>query len=524
MTMTNVPSETTPALEIRSLLKVFAGTTALDKVDLDVRSGEIHGLVGQNGSGKSTLIKILAGFHPPTSYESAHVNGNAFSLGDSAAAHAAGLRFVHQDLGLVDSLSAMDNLALGAGYIMRCGGRISWREQAAGARQLIHRVGASFDVRKPVSQLSAFERTALAIARALQRWSDDVSLLVLDEPTAAMPRTQVEQLFSLVRRVASRGTGVLLVSHHLDEVFAIADRVTVLRDGRVQATRDVTSVDPSQLVQLMTGTTLAASPRSSPARATDEVVLAVRGVEDKQGNLKDFNLDLHRAEIIGVAGLDGSGRESICRLVFGAAPRRGTVEVNGKTLPARRPDLAIGMGIALVPADRHAEGLVMSMNVRENLTMVDLKPFWQGLRLRRRREQRASRDWIGHLGVRTPSSETVIEALSGGNQQKVLLGKWLRISPQVLLLDEPTQGVDVKAQQEVHTLIARAVESGSSAIVCSSDERELAILCGIVIVLTNGSVVARLEGKEISASEIADRVLSAHIPESETYAPETVST
>ena len=496
-------------LSLCHVSKTFPGTKALEDVGLQVRVGEVHALVGQNGSGKSTLIKILAGFHHPDHGASGTIKGAEFRLGDAAAAHAAGLRFVHQDLGLIDTLDCVDNLALGFGYATGPGGRIRWRKQRAAARQALSRI-ASGDIKvtKPVSHLSAFEKTALAIVRALQDWEENVCLLVLDEPTATMPRPEVDKLFSLIRRVSAAGTGVLLVSHHLDEVFAIADRVTVLRDGRSEGTHQLTELTRAGLIQLMTGGIVEEVTRSSQEH-TGEVVLSVRGLGGRV--LRDFDLDVHRGEVVGIAGLNGSGRDEVCELVFGGRPRSGTVTVNGKQLPPSRPDLAIGRGLALVPADRHGAGLVLSETVRENLTLVDLKPFWRGWRLSAARERSITRHWIDKLSIRTSSMEAVVESLSGGNQQKLVMGKWLRTDPAILLLDEPTQGVDVGAQAELHRLMRAAADnSGSAVVLCSSDERELGHVCDRVLVLCDGTVAAELTGDQVASQRIAQQSLRLH--------------
>jgi ribose transport system ATP-binding protein len=498
-------------LDLRHVSKTFPGTKALDDVDLQVRAGEIHALVGQNGSGKSTLIKILAGFHHPDHGACGTIKDGEFRLGDAAAAHAAGLRFVHQDLGLIDSLDCVDNLALGAGYATGLGGRINWRRQRAAAREAMRRVGhGDVKVTTLVSHLSAFEKTGLAIVRAIRDLesgdaTSNISLLVLDEPTATMPRPEVDKLFALVRRVAAAGNSVLLVSHHLDEVFAIANRVTVLRDGRSAGTHQITELTRADLIEFMTGGIVEDVTRS-PQEHAGEVVLSVRGLGGQV--LRDFDLDVHHGEVVGIAGLNGSGRDEVCELVFGGRPRSGTVTVNGKELPPSRPDLAISRGLALVPADRHGAGLVLNESVRENLTLVDLKPFWRGWRLSRSRERQAVRQWIEKLSIRTSSMDAVVESLSGGNQQKVVMGKWLRTDAAILLLDEPTQGVDVGAQAELHRLMRAAADSGGSAVVlCSSDERELSHVCDRVLVLCDGAVTAELTGDQVASQRIAQQSL-----------------
>ena len=513
MTQPEQPGGNRPqaVLDLHNVGKTFPGTRALDGVSLEIRPGEIHALVGQNGSGKSTLIKILAGFHHPDGGASAAVNGVEFPLGDAAAAHAAGLRFVHQDLGLIDSLDCVDNLALGTGYATGFGGHIRWRRQRAAARESLGRLGhGDVKVTTLVSHLSAFEKTALAIVRAIRDWESadgtaNVSLLVLDEPTATMPRPEVDKLFALIRRIVAAGNSVLLVSHHLDEVFAIAHRVTVLRDGQSMGTHQLAELTRADLIRLMTGGIVEEVTKPDEAQA-GQVLMSVRGLGGRV--LRDFDLDVHSGEVVGIAGLNGSGRDEVCELIFGGRSRAGTVTVGGKELPPSRPDLAIGRGLALVPADRHGAGLILDKSVRENLTLVDLKPFWRSGWLSGSRERRAAREWIDKLTIRTSSMDAVVESLSGGNQQKVVMGKWLRTDPVILLLDEPTQGVDVGAQAELHRLMrAVADSSGSGVLLCSSDERELSGVCDRVIVLCDGVVTAELSGDQLVSKRVAQQSL-----------------
>ncbi|MYZ36447.1 MULTISPECIES: sugar ABC transporter ATP-binding protein [unclassified Streptomyces] len=504
-------------LSISHLSKTFPGVKALDSVDLDVRRGQIHALVGQNGSGKSTLIKILAGVHTPDDpAPSATVEGHAFHLGDAHSAHKAGLRFVHQDLGLVPNLSSIDNLALGFGYATGATGRIRWKEQRARAERALQTVIDDFPLRRNVGTLSVFQQTALAIARALQDWDSHGSLLVLDEPTAAMPRAQVEHLFDLLKAIRARGTSVLLVTHHLEEVFAIADRVTVLRDGSVVADQALQDLNAAGLTTLMTGEQnrrAARRQRSEPG----PVALHLRGVSGE--TLQPFHLEVRRGEIVGVAGLNGSGREEVCELVFGARKRTGTVDVAGTPLAPNRPDVAIKSGVGMVPAHRHRDGLVMTQSVRNNLTLAGLDEFRGKVRIRTQAERETAASWVHRLGVKTTSTETPVAALSGGNQQKVVIGKWLRLEPAVLLLDEPTQGVDVAAQADLHALLTDAAAKGTALLVCSSDEVELSKLCDRVIVLRSGQVATELRGSELTPQHIVTHSLTTDIDASTTSKP-----
>jgi ribose transport system ATP-binding protein len=493
------------ALRLAGLSKTFPGTKALASVAMDIRVGEVHALMGQNGSGKSTLIKILAGFYQPDAGAEGRVRGEPFRFGDAHAAHAAGLRFVHQDLGLVGSLDTVDNLALGFGYTTGFGQRIRWRHQERRARLAIEELGHGFDIRIPVEQLAISDQTAVAIARALQDWEDNVSVLVLDEPTAAMPLPEIGRFLATVRRVVARGTSILYVSHHLGEVFEIADRMTVLRDGTSFGTHDVAALTKKRVVELMTGEATDGATQSRTDVALGDRVVAIRGLAGR--TLRHLDLDVCQGEVVGVAGISGSGRGEVCDLVFGGRPRTGDVELAGTTLEPGRPDVSVAMGIGLVPANRHRDGLILPFSVRENLTLPDVSQFWHRLMFGTKAEVGETRRWIDQLRVKAPSTETPVESLSGGNQQRIVLGKWLRVKPKLLLLDEPTQGVDVAATAEIHSLIGAVADEGAAVVVCSSDEEELARLCSTVVVLRGGAVGAVLVGPDVTTSRITQESL-----------------
>jgi ABC-type sugar transport system ATPase subunit len=476
-----------PLLRIQGLTKTFPGLRALDGLDLEIGAGEVVAVVGANGSGKSTLVKILAGVHDAE-------GGSVQTLPGAGGVARAELHFIHQDLGLIPGLTTIENLGLArhTGTSLR---PLRRRAETARAREQIARFGADFDVRVPVAELTAAERTIVAIARALSGWESPDNVLVLDEPTTALHGDEVEKLFEAVRRVAARGAGVIFISHRLDEVTQLADRVIVLRDGRKVADVAADGLDHDALVRAIVGRAITEG--VARAKRGEELVLSASGL--RGGTLQGIDLQLRAGEIVGVTGLLGSGREHLARALFGALPRTGgEVRLGDRVLDGAAPARQIAAGIGFVPADRHQDGAVMTFNVRENLTLPRLAPLRGRLgRINARAERRETAEWIERVGLRPPTPERPLELFSGGNQQKVVLAKWLRNRPRVLLLDEPTQGVDVGAKASIYALLAEAAAGGAALLVSSSDTKELALLCDRVLVLREGYVAAELERPEI---------------------------
>jgi ribose transport system ATP-binding protein len=491
----------TPALEVRGLSKTFPGQRALIEVDLHLEPGEIRALVGQNGCGKSTLIKILAGYHDPDPGAEVLVDGGPLALGTAGAGDHAGLRFVHQDLGLVPTLDTRDNLAMGHGYERNRFGLISWRSEQRLARETLQGLGYDFDVKAPTSHLVISQRTAIALARALSPRSTPARVLVLDEPTANLPAAEIDRLFATVRAVRDRGVSVLFVSHHLDEVFGLCDTVTVLRDGRHVVTRPVEGLDEEALIALMIGRQL--EKFQVQAEGTARPGMPVLLAHDlRTGVLAGVDLEVRPGEIVGVAGITGSGREELALALFGGIPRVGTVVVDGREIAAHRPDVAVDAGLALVPAERHANAAFLDSNLRENVSIVNPGHFKTRGLLSRRREVAEVTTWLQKLKVKPPHPERFLATLSGGNQQKVMLARWLRQKPKVLVLDEPTQGVDVGAKADIHVLVEEAAAQGAAVVVVSTDHSELTRLAERVVVLRNGRVADVLRRPHIDPDVI----------------------
>src|SRR3954453_7974583 len=446
----------TAVLEVDTVSKTFTRTQALAGVSMTIQPGEVHALLGQNGSGKSTLIKILSGYHAPDPGGGIRIQGNELPFQAPVQSYRLRCRFVQQDLGLVPTLSVQDNMSLGSGFPTAFG-TIKDRVSRAQAKADLAKLNLDIDPKAMVSTLAASERTGVATARALREAPDNPHcLLVLDEPTATLPVDEVDNLLDRVAALAASGIGVLYVTPHLGEVFRVAQKVSVFRDGRVVGAGPVAEFDHASIVQLLAGEELlaeeTASRRQKAVRAAGRTHDTVFEISDLHaGAATGISLTADRGEIVGIAGLAGSRRHTLPGAAFASLPRAaGEVTVAGKPLPSSRPDVAIGQGVAYVAPDRKTGGGVMTMSARENLTLPDLKPFWKGGIVRRKAEKARTKQWFERLSVRPANAtEEPLSIFSGGNQQKILFGKWLSQKPSVFLLDEPTQGVDVGANSDL---------------------------------------------------------------------------
>jgi ribose transport system ATP-binding protein len=504
-----------PRLELRDLSKSFGGTQALRSVDLSVLPGEVHGLLGENGSGKSTLIKILAGFHEPDAGELL-IDGEPVRLPlQPGQFRELGMSFVHQDLGLVESLSALENLRVAEIASSRSRLGISWRKERRRARETFERYGLRIDATAAVRDLKPVERALLAIVRALEEMravGRGHGLLVLDEPTVFLPEEGVDRLFTLVRGAAAAGSSILFVSHDLDEVREITDRVTVLRDGVVVGTVTTGETSETTFVEMIIGRQLAAlADVGHPDLTERRVGVAVEGVSGASVN--DVSFQMHQGEIVGLTGLLGSGFEEVPYLLYGARrARAGRLVVAGDVFDLTRltPTAATRAGLALIPADRKTDGSVGSLPVGENMALSVLDRYFNGVSLERRRMRRETGAVMRRFDVRPDDPSLPYGALSGGNQQKALLAKWFQTEPRLLLLDEPTQGVDVGARQQIFELIRAVVaERGMHVLCASSDYEQLALLCDRVVVFGRGRVWRELVGDEVTKERIIEQSYAA---------------
>ncbi|MDQ7905754.1 sugar ABC transporter ATP-binding protein [Phytohabitans sp. ZYX-F-186] len=497
------------ALEFVRVSKTFPGTRALSEVSFAVRPGSFHALAGGNGSGKSTLIKILAGVYQADPEGEVRCGGSA-SAADSVTpswSHRAGVRFVHQDLGLFDTMTVAENLFVGRRY-PRTAGAIAWTAMRRAAQECLDRLRVPVDARTPVGSLRPADQTLVAIARCLfDSAGGEVSLLVLDEPTARLPQAEVDELLSRLDEYAANGQSILYVSHRLDEILEHADTVTVLRDGRHVATRPVAGLDRAQLTGLIVGQQRDLVEKREPRPIAPEVAVTVRGLSG--GPLRGIDLDVRRGEILAVAGLVGSGRTSLVETIFGVhRPAGGRVEVNGRRLrPGSVPD-AVAAGLAYVPEDRARHAAFTNLGLEMNLSAASLRRYRRGW-LRRGPELRDAAEDIRRYSIRAPGPRAALGQLSGGNQQKAILARWLRTRPAVLLLDEPTQGVDVGARAEIYTQIEKAVDGGTSVLLVTSDLDELLHLADRVVVLANGRVTDTARQRDVTREWVATRMFDA---------------
>lgn len=494
-------------LAVAEVSKTFQGQRVLHDVSLELLPGEVHCLLGQNGSGKSTLIKILAGYHTPDSGDAAGVvDGVPFTLGSPSAGHEAGLRFIHQDLALIDDFNVIDNLALGESY----GGRLwlSERSERRRAQKIFAQYGVHIDAAKPLNSLGAAERTMTAIIRALHHGDAAKGVLVLDEPTASLSAADKDHLFELLRDVTRQGGTILYVTHRLGEVFELADRVSVLRDGHLVATRDVESLDHNGLVELILGRSLDALYPEPPVPGTD-VLLEVQGL--RGGPLRDFSGNVHAGEIVGIVGLAGSGAADIPKLIFGAERKTaGEVLLDGKPIQPGSPSDGVKCGLAFVPGDRKRLGGMADWTLRENITLPQIEGRGPLAWLSPRRERTDVAPFLDECEVKPRDPEATLSSLSGGNQQKIMIARWLRRGARVFLLEEPTAGVDVGARSAIYVALKRVAGNGAGVLMVTSDLEEACGVCDRIYVIRDGRVGAVLSATGLDVDTLLGEMLRSN--------------
>lgn len=500
-----------PALRVSGIAKTFGGARALKGIDFDVAPGEVHGLLGQNGCGKSTFVKILAGYHAPDPGGRIAVFGRDMSFPMAPGAFRDfQMAFVHQHLGLVPTLSVLDNLRVSS--ITARKARIDWRAERRAANATFERFGIFLDLDARTGTLSQTDQALLAIMRASEdlRRADALmgkpGLLILDEPTPFLPKEGVERLFSLVRQVVSHGDSVIFISHDIDEVREITDRATILRDGNVSGTLVTKDADHNDFVEGIIGRRITRSvTKAADPAVSRRVKAAVSDIEEP--GLSVPLIEVAEGEILGITGLLGSGYEKVPYLMFGASrAAQGTLKLDGKRmeLASMTPKSAIRQRMALLPSDRPGASGVPGLTVRDNMLLLELDDFMTRFGLNLRGMSRRANDLATTYEVRPNDPDLRLGQLSGGNAQKVLLAKWMIRNPELLLLDEPTQGVDVGTRQQIYGVIRDAAAAGSSVICASSDAEQLADLCTRVLIFARGRVVAELSGENLTKDSIAE--------------------
>lgn len=485
----------TPALDMRGIVKTFPGVKALTGVDLTVQFGSIHAIVGENGAGKSTLIKILGGIHAPTA-GTIRINGKEVTLTDPAAAQAYGIRMVHQELNLAPDLSVAENIHLGR--MPRRGPFVDRRTMYRAASEALARLGARLDPSARTGDLTVSQQQLVEIARA---YAAKPRIIVLDEPTSSLSEHEAQLLFEALAILRSEGIAIIYISHRLREVMEIADEVTVLRDGALIESRSIAGITPQDMIQMMVGREVV---ELFPKRIVPigETVLEVEGLSDGMA-VDDVSLTVRAGEIVGLVGLVGAGRTEVARAIFGLAPRpKGRVRVNGRDVPVQSPLGAMRAGVGYVPEDRKQHGIVPGLSVSDNVSLPTLRELAVSGITRRHKEVALAREQSGRFGISPDDPSRKIDTLSGGNQQKAVIAKWIAGSPQVLILDEPTRGVDVGAKAEIHRIVGELVANGLAVLMISSEMQEILAVSDRVYVMHDGRISAPLDRADLSEKRL----------------------
>lgn len=480
-----------------AITKAFAGVQALRGVSLELRSGEVHALLGENGAGKSTLIKVITGAETADS-GTLLVDGHSVVHNTPAGAHSLGIAAVYQQPALFPDLTVEENIGLaleGAGVWRR----IDWRARRRQAKELLERCGAEMPPERTVGELSMPEQQLVEIAKAI---GARARILILDEPTASLTDREVERLFRVIKGLRAEGTGIIYISHRLDEVAVIADRVTVLRDGQTIATRDMKDVDRAELVRLMVGRDIHAifPKRDVPV---GEVALEVRGLGCRATGIRDINFEVRRGEILGIAGLVGSGRTQLAETLFGLTPAdQGGILLRGKEVQIDSPEEAIRQRVGYLPEDRRQHGVVLEMAIAANASLANLNSVSRNGLIDYALERAMARGCVERLRIKTPSIYTETGSLSGGNQQKVAVARWLAIDPQVMILDEPTQGVDIGSKSEIHQIMVDLAEQGMAIVMISSELPEILGMSDRIAVMHAGTIAGMLARADATQEKV----------------------
>ena len=477
-------------LQLTSVTKSFGAVRALKGVSFDLSAGEVHALLGENGAGKSTLIKIITGAHQPDGGE-IQINGERIGNLSPATSHKLGIACIYQQPALFPDLTVAENIGLRLERAKNFS-RVDWNSRREQAQKLLQRIGAEISPEAEVRSLSMPEQQLVEIACAL---GAGARIVIMDEPTASLTQKETHLLFAVVRELRKSGVGVIYISHRLEEIFQLADRVTVLRDGESVATNKVGEMNEASLIKLMVGREVSAIYPPSESEP-GEIVLSLKNLSCAVGGVKNVSFEIRAGEILGMAGLVGAGRTELARILFGITPAdSGEIFLNGAQIKIHSPQDAIAHGIAYVPEDRRRHGVILELPIAQNMTMAIHKRIFPGTWLRFGAEKQLALEFIRDLGVKTSGPDAPGNSLSGGNQQKVSLARWLATKPKVLILDEPTQGVDVGAKSEIHKIIRALAKNGLAVLMISSDLPEVLGMSDRIAVMRGGTIAAMLPGK-----------------------------
>ena len=493
-------------LEMRTISKTYPGVKALDQVGLSVRLGEVHAIAGENGAGKSTLMKIMTGVTKSDAGGVISVDGIPTLIRDPVHARSLGINIIHQELSMVENLTVAENIFLAREPLGRFG-FIAAKQMNDSARKVLSELEIDIDPKTPMSKLSIGQKQMIEIARAI---SYESKIIIMDEPTASLSHHESTTLLRVIRKLRDQNIGIVYITHRLEEIFQIADHVTVLRDGKTVDSRPISQMTRAILVQKMVDRELSEFFGDHNSHATSDVLLSVRGLSMKhaaphQAHVEDVSFDLHKGEVLGFFGLIGAGRTEIMEMIFGLRPYTGTIAIDGKTVEINDPSTAIQNGLGFVTEDRKGQGLVLGMSVRENFSLTHLADYCSFDFVNRTLEAGQCQNFVRDLGIKTPTIEQKIVNLSGGNQQKVVIAKWVARRPRILIVDEPTRGIDVGAKAEVHALLSHLAAQGLSIIVISSDLPEVLAVSDRVLVIKAG----RIAGELSRADATQERVMLA---------------
>ena len=495
--MSTVVAEPPLALEMRNIVKNYPGVKALRDVSLKVRAGEIHALLGENGAGKSTMMKILAGAQSKDSGEIL-INGNMANIDSPQKAMDLGVSIIYQEFNLVPFLNAAENIFLGREPRSAIPGFVDFNKMYRDSQEIIDKLGVPVNVKTPVNRLSVAQQQMVEIGKATSR---SCKIIVMDEPSATLTDHELVSLFKLMRQLKSEGVAVIYISHRLEEIFEVCDRVTIMRDGEFISTDDIGDLTREDIIKKMVGRELTQMIPKEVA-PVGEVALKLTNI-NRKGVLHDINLEVRKGEVLGIAGLVGAGRTELARVIFGADPLdSGTIELFGKVTKIKSPQDAIKQGIGLVTEDRKQQGLVLGMAVRENITLANLDSLSVLSFIQSSKEKEVAKKFCSDLRVKTPSIEQTVQNLSGGNQQKVVLAKWLFTDSKVLIFDEPTRGIDVGAKTEIYMLMNELAKTGAAIIMISSELPEVLGMSDRIMVMHEGKISGELSRTEASQEKI----------------------